>query len=63
MCVGLCINQVSLQSNKYLMKKSCTLLSVKGKIRSLGQVNEGQNSGPEINGERQTVAEAKFHGT
>lgn len=64
MCVGLCINKVSLQSNnKYLMKKSCILLSIKGKTRSLGQVNKRTKLVPKINDERQTVAETKFQGT
>lgn len=63
MCVGLCINKVSLQSNnnKYSMRKSCVLLSINGK-RSLGQVSKRTKLGPKINYERQTGAEIKFHG-
>lgn len=64
MCVGLCINKVSLQSyNKYLKKKSCLLLSIKGKTRSLGRVSQRTKLGPKINDKRQTLAEIKFQET
>lgn len=64
MSVGLCINKVSLQSNnKYLMRKSCMLFSIKGKTKSLEQVSKITKLEPKVNYERQTVAEIKFHGT
>lgn len=62
--VGLCINKVSLKSNnKYSMRKSCILLNIKAKTRSLRQVSKRTKLGPKINYERQTVTEIKSHGT